>query len=111
MAQAYPPTREEFDRMLMGERALRRREALGIKCKSFAEMIGVPPPNFRNWEEQLRKVPDREAEARWEAALQIPPGWLRDLSIETPVLVDPDTLPVIVDLTGKGVLRPNPRKF
>lgn len=62
-----------------GDRARARRESLGIRRARLARNIGVPSTNISRWERG--GIPDYlEASTirRWEAELQVAPGWLID---------------------------------
>lgn len=77
------------DRIALAERAKKRRVALGMKVSECASAAGLNMANFAQNERILRKFPDIDVEAKWEAALLVPAGWLRDQTIEALPLAFP----------------------
>lgn len=69
-------------RKLLGERAKRRRKHLRIKGFACAQSMGVSPSTLCLMETALRVTPNPEVESKWEAALQVEPGWLRNPEIK-----------------------------
>jgi transcriptional regulator with XRE-family HTH domain len=66
------------ERKRLGERAKSRRLKLGLSRKDVAAAINVPLLALFRWEQSLVRRP-RPQEKRWEDALGVPGGWLRDL--------------------------------
>lgn len=71
-------------RLYLAERAKSRRKSLGLKAKHVAEVMGVIPMHLYQMETCLRSNPEFEVERAWELALDVPNGWLRDMSMPTP---------------------------
>lgn len=71
------------ERQMLGERAKLRRNELSMSRQHAAGNAGTHLNNLILWERLLPAV-RRSVEENWEKALQVPPGWLRDLSIEIP---------------------------
>lgn len=76
------------DRQKLAERAKGRRIELGYSRKNLAEVISITPTLLHSWERELIKKPKPELEALWETALNVPKGWLRDISISTPDIAE-----------------------
>jgi DNA-binding XRE family transcriptional regulator len=77
-------------RVQFGARAKLRRELLGFSRVETAAPIGIATGTLLLWERALPAV-RRPAEARWEAALAVPHGWLRNLAAEAPPVGDGST--------------------
>jgi transcriptional regulator with XRE-family HTH domain len=70
----------------LGKRAKSRRASLGMSILELTELIGgIRVVDTSGWESRF-PIKHIAAEARWELALQVPAGWLRDTSIPTPAL-------------------------
>jgi transcriptional regulator with XRE-family HTH domain len=71
-------------RVQCGARAKLRREQLGFSRAGTAAPIGIASATLLLWERMLpaRRKP---VEARWEAALGVPDGWLRNMAAQAPV--------------------------
>lgn len=79
-------TLDPATRKKLSERAKQRRVVLGLSCADLAARLGVSGASIANWELLL---PKKTAwDAAWETALMLPPGGLRDCSIEAPPLVN-----------------------
>ena len=63
-------------------RASERRKALNLTHAEVAIHIAIKSGTFRVWERMLPQKPQVAKEARWEEALRVPPGWLRNTRIE-----------------------------
>jgi len=77
-------------RMRLGERARKRRKALGLKVNVVAEQIGVVAARLYQMEMCLLSIPDPDIESAWEKCLNVPAGWLRRLIEPNPDLIQPD---------------------
>lgn len=73
-------------RKLLGARAKRRRNAIRMKLKDCAALVGVAGPTMSFMESCLRSATNVELEDRWEDALKVPRGWLRNPEIHDPYL-------------------------
>lgn len=71
-------------RKLLGERAKKRRNAIRMKLKECAALVGVAGPTMSFMESCLRNATNVELENRWEDALKVPRGWLRNPEIHEP---------------------------
>ena len=69
------------ERQALGTRAKQRRNELSMSREYVAGKIGTQLGNLVVWERML-PVKRNTAEENWEAVLQVPTGWLRDLGIE-----------------------------
>lgn len=104
VAQTAPEPALDFHslelRKLLGERAKRRRQHLRIKAIACAQSMGVSPSTLCLMETALRLTPNPDIESKWEAVLQVEPGWLRNPEIKDrngPVmLVDGHSVPASV---------------
>jgi hypothetical protein len=75
---------DKHTRTVLGERAKQRRLQLEMSCAELARMVDALPGSVAQWEAAL---PLKTAhDAQWEVALGVPPGWLRDITMSTPVL-------------------------
>jgi transcriptional regulator with XRE-family HTH domain len=63
-------------RQQLGARARLRRRAIGLRQTDVASTIGIAAAKFRAIEQTLPEHQD--VDAAWEAALEVPQGWLRD---------------------------------
>ncbi len=79
----HAPKLTDVERHMLGERAKLRRTDLAMSREYVAAKAGTQFANLVIWERMLPAV-RRSVEENWEAALQVPPGWLRDLSIVLP---------------------------
>ena len=75
---------EPTTRVVFAARAKDRRKQLGLSGRALAERLGVTGVTLSNWEKRLPLTTNHDA--NWEAALDVPSGWLRDQSVETPAL-------------------------
>jgi transcriptional regulator with XRE-family HTH domain len=73
-------------RKLLGERAKKRRNAIRMKLKDCAALVGVAGPAMSFMESCLSNATNLELENRWEDALKVPRGWLRNPEIHEPDL-------------------------
>ncbi len=73
------PTTMDYD--ALGQRAKTRRRILKLSVAHVAEAIGVSRLTLSKWEDSLPARHRGGMERLWEDALQVPRGWLRDLSI------------------------------
>lgn len=90
------------DRITLGRRARKRREKIGLSREAVASATGIDAAKLMRWEELLPQHRSNDEE-RWEAALQVPYGWLRDPSLSDPgppLLADLHP-PVCVDVAGE----------
>lgn len=69
------------ERENLGARAKNRRNELSMSREYLAGKVGTNSANLVLWERQL-PIKRRSAEENWEATLQVPTGWLRDIGIE-----------------------------
>lgn len=67
----------------LAERARIRRMSLRLTIKAVANEMDIQYGVLRRWEQRLNRKPKSQQEAKWEKALQVPEGWLRDNSIES----------------------------
>ena len=91
------------DLVLLSKRASLRRQRLGILAKDLSSIIGISYSTLKNWETSLPHTPVALAERKWEEALKVPEGWLRNPEIvdDAPVVeAHNDT----VDLTDQGLV-------
>ncbi|EKD97278.1 MAG: hypothetical protein ACD_23C00984G0008 [uncultured bacterium] len=68
----------------LAARAKQRRVDLGMRMSDCADQMGVKRTVFAQQERCLLKFPDPDVEAKWEIALRVPAGWLRDQNVPTP---------------------------
>lgn len=73
-------------RKLLGERAKKRRNLLRMKLKDCAALVGISGPTLSSMESCLRSTANAPLEGRWEEALKVPMGWLRNPEIHEPDL-------------------------
>lgn len=71
----------------LGRRAKQRRLTLGLSCREVADLVGMGAASVGQWEKQLPHT--RVHDEKWESALQVPAGWLRDGEIPAPPLANP----------------------
>ena len=64
-------------------RARARRISLPMRGAYLSRLLGVSRPILQQWELCLPSPLDPEVQAKWEAALEMPPGWLLDLQIQS----------------------------
>lgn len=76
----------------IGRRAMARRVALGITRLELAPLLPLTVTSILTWERCWPSKPKPAIEARWEAILGVPPGWLRDTGMETPPLPGIDVI-------------------
>jgi transcriptional regulator with XRE-family HTH domain len=76
------PTVDE--RCALGRRLRGRRKALGLKRADVAAKVGLSETQLRGWETCIPARPRSDVEAKIEAALQVPNGYLRDSKVEAP---------------------------
>lgn len=69
---------------MLGQRALARRLALELSRQEIALRIGVATHLLASWERVLPLKPKADPENKWEDALGVPAGWLRQIDVETP---------------------------
>lgn len=69
------------ERQFLGARSKQRRKDLSMSREYVGGKVGTHRANLVAWERMLPVKPNA-GEANWEAALQVPTGWLRDLGIE-----------------------------
>lgn len=74
----------EPERIALGQRALARRLALKLARQEIALRIGVATYLLASWERVLPLRPKVEFENKWEHALGVPEGWLRQMDIDAP---------------------------
>ena len=72
------------DRESLARRAVQRRKEVGITRAALSRRIGLNYPVLIQWEMCILKKQKETLEARWELELNVPRGWLRNLSLETP---------------------------
>lgn len=82
----------------LGQRAAARRRSLQLSKAEVARAVGVTNLTLRKWEEALPTEHRREREDRWEAALSVPHGWLRDPALAAPPVLSSSSRPGL-DLT------------
>lgn len=63
------------ERAVLGQRARRQRESMGLTRQDIASKSLVAPHTIHSWEKRLPK--STAFDAAWEKALNVPPGWLR----------------------------------
>jgi transcriptional regulator with XRE-family HTH domain len=78
------------ERAQFGARAKLRREQLGFSRADIAAPIGIAAGTLLQWERAVPAV-RKPAEARWEAALDVPDGWLRNMAAQAPPAGDRST--------------------
>ncbi len=74
-----------FRNTSLGERAATRRRELKLSRVAVAGAVGVCELTLRKWEESLPTTNRGQKEDRWEAALHVPRGWLRNGAATTPM--------------------------
>lgn len=74
------------DRQGLGLRAKLRRNELSMSRTYVATAVGSHFSNLVVWERLFPAI-RRPVESKWEAVLQVPMGWLRDISMEIPAPV------------------------
>jgi transcriptional regulator with XRE-family HTH domain len=74
-------------RAALAHRAKERRKALKLSCRELAEITGISTANLVQCEKVLPQKATHDA--KWEAALKVPPGWLRNPDLPSPELVVP----------------------
>jgi DNA-binding Xre family transcriptional regulator len=79
------PELSQAARECLAIRAGQRRESLRLSKTEVALEIGVTTRQLAAREARLPVSPET-LEEKWEKALRVPPGWLRDESIRTPVI-------------------------
>lgn len=79
------PELSQAARECLAIRAGQRRESLRLSKTEIALELGVTARQLAAHEACLPGSPEA-LEAKWEEALRVPPGWLRDESIRTPVI-------------------------
>lgn len=72
----------KLERQSLGARARAQRESLGLSRAVVALLIPTHEINLANWEKLLPR--HQKADATWEAALGVVPGWLRNASDSAP---------------------------
>lgn len=75
---------ETMDYTLLGRRAKARRHAVNLSQTFIAKQLGLCSSTLSCYEAGIRQLPRGENADRWEMLLEVPPGWLRDVSIPTP---------------------------
>lgn len=83
-------------REALAERAKLRRLALGATRVDLAAQISVLPHKVTTCEICWPARRDEEMERRWEEALQVPAGWLRDPRMQTPPVSRPSPIDVAI---------------
>lgn len=73
-----------YDSSGLAERAATRRCQLSFSRSAVARYMRVSIGTLLQWEKKLPAEHRGEIENRWEDALRVPRGWLRDVSIQTP---------------------------
>ena len=73
---------EKIELQSLGARARARREALGLSRAAIAPLIPTIEINLANWEKSLPR--HQKADAGWESALGVAPGWLRSTTDSVP---------------------------
>lgn len=86
-----------IDHSSLGNRAAKRRISIGLSKTFVAAQIGIKEPTLRRWETILPRRHRCVIENAWEDLLQVPRGWLRESSLNTPEL--PSTA---IDLSDSG---------
>lgn len=71
-------------REALGERAKLRRLAMGASRAYLATEVPLSARTIAAWEDCWPAHKSNDIESRWEKALRVPEGWLRDLTIATP---------------------------
>jgi len=74
-------------RARLGRRAKQRRLTLGLSCREVGDVAGASSASVAQWEKLLPQRPGHDS--KWEAALQVPSGWLRDPQSPAPPIVNP----------------------
>jgi transcriptional regulator with XRE-family HTH domain len=74
-------------RTVLARRAKQRRQALKMTCRDVGDIIGMSAASVAQWEKLLPKLTTYDL--KWEAALKVPPGWLRNPELAAPVPVTP----------------------
>lgn len=78
-------TTPEIDQLLaLGARARERRLALGLSAQNIANDLGVSASKITLLERQLNALRNEDFESQWEALLQTPAGWLRNIDLRAP---------------------------
>jgi len=72
----------EPERIALGQKALARRRVLKLTRREIALQIGVASHRLVCWERALPFRPNVELESKWEEALGVAKGWLRQISSE-----------------------------
>lgn len=79
------PTSE--DRHHLAKRARERRVSLKLTRRDVAHDICVNVSALSSMERSLKARPELEVELKWESVLQVPAGWLRNVTIQTPTIL------------------------
>lgn len=83
------PRLSPTDLARLGGRARMRRKDVGVSRFSLHRELGISLMTMSKWEQQLPSVRRETKEMLWEGLLQVPVGWLRDESLETPPVRGP----------------------
>ena len=76
-----PDVDAESLRTTLAQRARQRRMAKGLTQKYLKDRLGVELATFKRWERALPRRLQPDQQQQWEAALQVPHGWLYSLSM------------------------------
>lgn len=90
-------------REALAKRMKARRYKLKMTTKHIAEQVGMNRVTYFSWEDILPARPIFELEAKIEALLKVPKGWLRDIDIKTPDIHLAKTDVVTEHLTAKTI--------
>lgn len=84
------------ERQALGARAKQRRKDLSMSRQYVGGKVGTPLGKLVVWE-RILPIKRNAVEENWEAVLQVPTGWLRDLGIEmdTPPTLSGLLMPVV----------------
>lgn len=69
---------------LLGQRARKRRNDLDLHLNTVSAAVGINRAIFWSWEECLPSELSQEQIERWEAAMDVPSGWLLNQNIVLP---------------------------
>ncbi len=77
-----------FDNQKLAQRAKHRRTELGLSVSFISDLLEIKRATLVNWEKELTNKPKLSVEQKWEQALRVPCGWIRDSSIEAINIVE-----------------------